>query len=292
MSTKTMHPLRRYANAGLLDTDAPAVVSWERGKGYPWPPFGQHLTHLEGASSLGKGLESWDWWAPIRDAKVGAKHREIIADMTEWEAESYLKTKIQEEAERGRTRGSEFHHWAALTDAKRTTQDPPLGMEGWAAGWAEFTTTYRPQWLGIERTVCAPMFNIAGTADRIAMLRKPPAIKGLELPKDAVVIVDIKTGSSAAEKIKPSLGYVLQVVGLAHANQVAIEEEQRVVAIPPVDGGVIVRLTPEGKAHCTWVDIHNPVLLELAHHQAWVGKVTRALNASHLGTVHVLEGEL
>lgn len=285
-----MHPLQRHDRAGLLDTEAPAVVRWERGKGYPWPPFGQPLMHLEGASSLGKGLESWDWWAPTRDAKVAARHREIIAEMGEWEAQQYVKAKIDEEAERGRERGSEFHHWSALVDAKRTKQDAPLGMEGWEAAWDEFKGKYGPSWLGIERTVCAPMFNIAGTVDRIARFKRPPTIKGLPLSPESVVVVDIKTGSQPAEKIQPSLGYLLQIVGLAAANQVAIEEEQQVVAIPPMDAGVIVRLTPEGKAHCTWVDTRDPLLLELAHHKAHAARMARHINASHVGTVHVLGG--
>lgn len=287
--TNNVHPLEAYPAGGKLEGGTPATVEYERGRGYQWPPFGTAQDYFQGASSIGGWQDSWGWYDEIKHARIAAKYRHKTADFSrDDDAESFILDRIKNESKEDMKNGSAFHEWVALADAGLDAGPYPSRCNpGWATSWEMFKAQYDAEIISVERTAYAPAFKLAGTIDRVIRLNNPPNIKGLNLYPGCVVVADLKTTSKAPGDVYPSKSYVWQITALAACTSVAVEEAAALVQVPPFDGGVIVTVTPEGRPHVRFVDVHNPDLLTAIQHHSYARWVSSRMSNSHFGTVEI-----
>lgn len=283
------HPLEFYPPGGKLEGGTPATVEWNRGRGYQWPPFDTAQDYFQGASSVGGWQDSWGWWDEIKHSRIATKYRHKLADFSrDDDAESFILDRIKNESKDDMKNGSAFHEWAAFTDAGLDAGEYPSRCDsGWEKSWRMFKQQYGVEVLAVERTAYAPALKLAGTIDRIVRLHNPPKVKGLNLYPGCVVALDLKTTSKGPGEVQPSKSYVWQIAALAACNHIAIEEQEILVPIPPLDGGVIVTVTPSGRPHARFVDVHDADLLTAIQAHAYARWVSSRMSNSHFGMVEI-----
>lgn len=134
-------------------------------------------------------------------------------------------------------RGTELHTHAETLHRDGTIELPPGEQADMVQAVAEFLDVWQVQTIGCEVPLCNTQKRWAGTTDLIA--RSAPLARALNLPDDALLILDYKTNQKG---IYPESG--IQVATYAHANLAHIAGVEQ--AMPRIDGAALVRVTPNG----------------------------------------------
>lgn len=178
-------------------------------------------------------LQTWYAKMAAQEAvEVSKSHPGLMAQRP-WKAVDYLKHAATRHADAAAARGDLVHN---IVEALSLGQNPEIPEEAipYVDGWHQFVKDFNPTFVRAEATCFGYVeghdgeLGYAGTADFIA------TINGL------TVVGDYKTGRSIHTEA------ALQLSALAHARFIADEEHTSLMAMPEIDGGVVLHLTDKG----------------------------------------------
>lgn len=134
-------------------------------------------------------------------------------------------------------RGTELHTHAETLHRDGTIDLPPGEQADMVQAVAEFLDVWQIETIGCEIPLANTAKRWAGTTDLIA--RSRPLARALNLPDDALLILDYKTNQKG---IYPESA--LQVATYAHADIAHIAGQEQ--PMPRIDGCALIRVTPTG----------------------------------------------
>lgn len=164
--------------------------------------------------------------------EVSKSHPGLMAQRP-FDAIKWLKSAAERKAQAAASLGDEVHN-AVEALAKGEAVTVSETAQPYIDGWHQFVKDFSPEFLHLEAT-CYGMVDsprgplaYAGTADFICRIN------------GQVVVGDYKSGKSIHTEA------ALQLSALAHATEITNEDHTDLEAMPHVDGGVVLHLTPTG----------------------------------------------
>lgn len=188
---------------------------------------------------LGKLDKPWmKAWVSNLIADYVADNRDWLATAPDPDAiRSILKAVPNNITRDALARGTELHTHAETLLRDGEIDMPPGEQADMVQAIADFLTTWHIERIAIEIPLCNTKKRWAGTTDLIC--RSRPLAQALNLPDDALIIIDWKTNAKAiyAES-------AIQVATYANADLAHINGEEQ--PMPRIDGAALVRVTPTG----------------------------------------------
>lgn len=188
---------------------------------------------------LGKLDKPWmKPWVSNLIADYVADNRDWLATAPDPDAiRSVLKAVPNNITRDALARGTELHTHAETLLRDGEIDMPPGEQADMVQAIADFLTTWHIERIAIEIPLCNTQKRWAGTTDLIC--RSRPLAQALNLPDDALIIIDWKTNAKAiyAES-------AIQVATYANADLAHINGEEQ--PMPRIDGAALVRATPTG----------------------------------------------
>lgn len=188
---------------------------------------------------LGKLDKPWmKAWVSNLIADYVADNRDWLATAPDPDAiRSILKAVPNNITRDALARGTELHTHAETLLRDGEIDMPPGEQADMVQAIADFLTTWHIERIAIEIPLCNTAKRWAGTTDLIC--RSQPLARALNLPDDALIIIDWKTNAKAiyAES-------AIQVATYANADLAHINGEEQ--PMPHIDGAALVRVTPTG----------------------------------------------
>lgn len=197
-------------------------------------------TYVPGVTTvLGKLDKPWmKAWVSNLIADYVADNRDWLATAPDPDAiRNVLKAVPNNITRDALARGTELHTHAETLLRDGEIDMPPGEQADMVQAIADFLTTWHIERIAIEIPLCNTQKRWAGTTDLIC--RSQPLARALNLPDDALIIIDWKTNAKAiyAES-------AIQVATYANADLAHINGEEQ--PMPRIDGAALVRVTPTG----------------------------------------------
>lgn len=188
---------------------------------------------------LGKLDKPWmKPWVSGLIADYVANNRDWLRDAPDPDAiRSVLKAVPNNVTRDALLRGTELHTHAETLHTTGSIDLPPGEQADMVIAIAEMLDTWQIETIGCEIPLCNTIKKWAGTTDLIA--RSRPLARALNLPDDALLILDYKTNQKA---IYPESA--IQVATYAHADLAHINGVEQ--PMPRIDGAALIRVTPTG----------------------------------------------
>lgn len=188
---------------------------------------------------LGKLDKPWmKPWVSGLIADYVADNRDWLRDAPDPDAiRSVLKAVPNHVTNAALLRGTDLHSHAETLHTTGTVDLPPGEQADMVQAVADFIDVWHIETIGCEIPLANTSKRWAGTTDLIA--RSTPLARALNLPDDALLILDYKTNQKG---IYPESA--IQVATYAHADIAHINGVEQ--PMPPIAGAALVRVTPTG----------------------------------------------
>jgi hypothetical protein len=197
-------------------------------------------TYVPGVTTVLGALDK-PWMKPWVSGLIAdyvAENRDWLRDAPDDDAiRSVLRAVPNNMTRDALLRGTELHSHAETLHRAGTIDLPPGEQADMVQAVAEFLDIWHIETVGVEIPLCNTTKRWAGTTDLIA--RSKPLARALNLPDDALLILDYKTNQKG---IYPESG--IQVAAYAQADLAHINGVEQ--AMPPIVGCALIRVTPTG----------------------------------------------